>query len=193
MLPLNPGETVVRQATVTRQNPQGPRPGELTLTNHRLVFEVHLPQGSQGGGVRATIDAPLGRIRNVSSPGAGRFQVDLPMQVGVFESPDAAAWVQAIGEARSHAPHPPGPPGRRARAAPRAPAGPVGRTSSRPRLRPRRRAGASTADFPTPPSAPSARNAARPVDEPFRARRSGYPRTSSPGSASFAAERDRSV
>jgi hypothetical protein len=124
MLPLNPGEAVVRQATVTRQNPQGARQGELTLTNHRLVFEVHLPPGPQGGGVRATIDAPLARIRNVSSPGAGRFQVDLPMQVGIFEAPDAAAWVQAIGEARSHAPHPPGPPGAPGAHGPPGPGGP---------------------------------------------------------------------
>jgi hypothetical protein len=109
---LNPGETVVHQSNVVRQNPQGSRPGQLTLTNHRLIFEVHLPQGPGGPpGIRATVDAPLGRIRNVSSPGANRFQVELPMQVAVFETPEAAAWVHAITEARSHAPAGPGPTG----------------------------------------------------------------------------------
>jgi hypothetical protein len=111
MLPLNPGEQVVKQANVTRQTPQGGRPGELTLTNHRLVFEVHLPQGSGDPAVRITVNAPLGRIQSITTPGGNRFQVQLPMQVGVFESEDAAAWVQSITDARSHAPPAPGPGG----------------------------------------------------------------------------------
>lgn len=112
MVLLNPGETVVKQANVVRLNPQGTRPGVLTLTNHRLVFEAHVPRGPMGGPiVRTTIDAPLGRIRNAGAPGATRLQIELPMQVGVFETPEAAAWLQAITEARSHAPPAMGGPG----------------------------------------------------------------------------------
>src|SRR5271170_4458707 len=110
MVLLNPGESVLKQANVTRQNPQGPRPGVLTLTNQRLIFEVQLPAGAGGPATRTTIDAPLGRLRNVTVPGGTQLEIELPMQVGVFEIPDAAAWLQAITEARSHAP-PAGPPG----------------------------------------------------------------------------------
>jgi len=109
MQPLNPGETVVKQANVVRHGPQGPRPGELTLTNHRLIFEVHLPAGPGDPGVRVTVNAPLGRIRAVSTPGGPQFQVDLPMQSAVFETPDAPAWLQAINDARARAPPAPGP------------------------------------------------------------------------------------
>ncbi|MCI4340113.1 MAG: hypothetical protein L3J73_02430 [Thermoplasmata archaeon] len=105
MVLLNPGETVVKEANVVRLNPQGARPGVLTLTTHRLVFEAHVPAGPMGGPiVRTTIDAPLGRIRNAGAPGGSRLQIELPMQVGIFQTPEAEAWVQAITEARSRAP-----------------------------------------------------------------------------------------
>ncbi len=110
MVLLNPGESVVKQANVSRQNPQGPRPGVLTLTNQRLIFEVQLPAGAGGPATRTTIDAPLGRLRNVAATAATRLEIELPMQVGLFEIPDAAGWLQAITEARSHAPAA-GPPG----------------------------------------------------------------------------------
>jgi len=121
MVDLRPGEAVVKEGNVVRQNPQGPRPGVLTLTNHRLIFEVHLPQGPGGPVVRRTIDAPLGRIQNVAALDGSRLQVQLPMQVGVFESPEAAEWVRVITEARSHAPPGGGMPG-----GPRGPGGPGG-------------------------------------------------------------------
>jgi hypothetical protein len=131
MLPLNPGEQIVKQGNVVRQTPQGARPGELTLTNHRLLFEVHLPQGSGDAVVRVTVNAPLGRIRTVSTPGGTSFQVELPMQVGVFESPEAAAWVPAITEARSHAPPAPPGPGGGGPGGPGARGGPMGRGGPR--------------------------------------------------------------
>ena len=113
MVLLNPREAIVKQATVHRINPQGTREGVLTLTNFRLVFEAHIPQGPLGGGVvRTTIDAPLGRIRNatLSKPALGRarLEIELPQQVGVFQTDDAEGWLQAILEARSTAPADPG-------------------------------------------------------------------------------------
>ena len=114
MVLLNGGETVLKTATVTRHNPQGSRTGVLTLTNHRLIFEAQIPQGPMGAPmVRTTIDAPLFRIRNAevlrSTFGGARLQVELPMQVGVFETPEADAWLQMISQARSAMPRPAGP------------------------------------------------------------------------------------
>ena len=105
MVLLNAGESVVRQGNVVRLNPQGARPGALTLTNRRLIFEAQLPEGPMGGPmVRTTVDAPLGRIRNALAPAPDRLQIELPMQVAMFQLSDAPAWLQAITEARSHAP-----------------------------------------------------------------------------------------
>jgi hypothetical protein len=135
MVLLNPGESVVRQANVVRQNPQGNRAGLLTLTNRRLVFEAQIPQGPGGGPVvRTTIDAPLFRLRNATTAkpmlGRARLEVELPQQVGVFEVDDADAWVAAITQARAAAPPPPpgamGPMGRGPGPMGRGP-GPMGR------------------------------------------------------------------
>ncbi|MFI5417559.1 MAG: hypothetical protein ACHQ2Y_01490 [Candidatus Lutacidiplasmatales archaeon] len=106
---LAAGEVVVLQGPVTRWHPEGTRPGVLTLTNQRLVFEAQFPGDSGGGAtVRTTIDAPLARIRNAglvpAAGGAPQLEVELPKQRGIFRTPEAAAWLAAISKARSTAP-----------------------------------------------------------------------------------------
>jgi hypothetical protein len=114
MVLLNAGETILRQAAVTRINPQGSRDGTLTLTNQRLVFEAQIPGGLGSPSItRTTINAPLGIVRNASVPkpllGASRLEVELPQQVGLFQLDDADGWYQALAQARAAAP--PMPPG----------------------------------------------------------------------------------
>ncbi|HEY6237723.1 MAG TPA: hypothetical protein VIZ68_00860, partial [Thermoplasmata archaeon] len=112
MVLLNSGETVLRQAAVTRINPQGTRDGTLTLTNQRLIFEAQIPGGLGGPDLtRTTVDAPLFRIRNAAVPkpllGKPRLEVELPQQVGLFQLDDADGWYQALAQAKAAAPPPP--------------------------------------------------------------------------------------
>ena len=112
MVLLNSGESIVRQGPVVRINPQGEREGVLTLTDRRLLFEAHVPEGPQGQPiVRTTIDAPLRRIKNAGIvPGkeaGGRLEIELPQQRALFRVPDANGWLQAIVQARANAPAPP--------------------------------------------------------------------------------------
>jgi hypothetical protein len=108
---LDPGEAIVKQGPVTRVNPQGNREGVLTVTNLRVVFEAHVPDGPQGQPiVRTTIDAPLHRLRNAllvkPTLGRARLELELPAQRALFETAEAESWLAVVTQARSSAPPP---------------------------------------------------------------------------------------
>jgi hypothetical protein len=108
---MNAGEAVLKQGPVVRVNPQGNRDGVLTVTNQRVVFEAHVPEGPQGQPiVRTTIDAPLHRLRNaeVVKPtlGRARLELELPQQRALFETSEAEAWLGVVTQARASAPAP---------------------------------------------------------------------------------------
>src|SRR5215472_16237710 len=109
---LNSGESILKQGPVTRVNPQASRQGVLTVTNQRVVFEAHVPEGPQGQPiVRTTIDAPLHRLRNAElvkpTLGKPRLELELPQQRALFETGEADVWLGVITQARSAAPPPP--------------------------------------------------------------------------------------
>lgn len=109
---LESGESILKQGPVTRVNPQGNREGVLTVTNQRVVFEAHVPEGPQGQPiVRTTIDAPLHRLRNAETVkptlGRARLELELPQQRALFETPEADAWLAVVTQARAAAPPPP--------------------------------------------------------------------------------------
>jgi hypothetical protein len=121
MTDLQPGETVVRSASVVWVGGAVPRPGTLTLTNRALIFDGPVPVQGPGGGPPAPSAGPpvleegerriaLWRCRGAKvSPGqAGpRLEVDLLQRVIFFRTAEPQQWAAAINQARATAPPPP--------------------------------------------------------------------------------------
>jgi hypothetical protein len=132
MVSLEAGESVIKSGSVRWVGREGERPGNLTLTNHALIFEGPIPQPPPGGGagpgpmrrrawaaqrmagpptlVPGTLRIALWRCRGAAAipgPSGPDLGVQLLQRSIVLRMPEADVWAAAIRQARASAPPPP--------------------------------------------------------------------------------------
>lgn len=111
---LNPGERSVRIEDASYPKRHAGL-GTLTLSNRRLVFEVHVKSGFRKTSDRQVIEVHLDNIQSAqatpgdaTSPGRGMLQVQTPKGIDQFEVRNPEEWVEDISNVKLALPPVPG-------------------------------------------------------------------------------------